>query len=59
LDKIKIDQSFVRQVPHDPESAAIVTMGKCLRISMTVERVETLEKFDFSAAAGATRSRVI
>jgi diguanylate cyclase (GGDEF)-like protein len=56
FDKIKIDQSFVRQVPHDAESAAIVraiiTMAKCLGMSTTVEGVETSEQFDFSVAAG-------
>ena len=56
FDKIKIDQSFVRQVPEDAESAAIVraiiTMGTCLGMSTTVEGVETLEQFDFSVAEG-------
>jgi diguanylate cyclase (GGDEF)-like protein len=56
FDKIKIDQSFVRQLPHDPESAAIVraiiTMAKCLGMSTTVEGVETSEQLDFSVAAG-------
>ncbi|MGI4941808.1 MAG: bifunctional diguanylate cyclase/phosphodiesterase [Janthinobacterium lividum] len=56
FDKIKIDQSFVRQVPDDAESAAIVraiiTMGSCLGMSITVEGVETLEQFNFSAAEG-------
>lgn len=56
FDKIKIDQSFVRQVPHDPESAAIVraiiTMGSCLGMSTTVEGVETDAQFDFSVAEG-------
>jgi diguanylate cyclase (GGDEF)-like protein len=56
FDKIKIDQSFVRQVPDDPESSAIVraiiTMAKCLGMSTTVEGVETPEQFDFSVAAG-------
>ncbi|MGI4877483.1 MAG: bifunctional diguanylate cyclase/phosphodiesterase [Janthinobacterium lividum] len=56
FEKIKIDQSFVRQVPHDLESAAIVcaiiTMGKCLGMSTTVEGVETSEQFNFSVAAG-------
>ena len=54
--KIKIDQSFVRQVPDDLESAAIVraivTMGKCLGMSTTIEGVETSEQLDFSVAAG-------
>jgi diguanylate cyclase (GGDEF)-like protein len=56
FDKIKIDQSFVRQVPDDAESAAIVraiiTMGSCLGISTTVEGVETSAQFDFSVDEG-------
>lgn len=56
FDKIKIDQSFVRQLPQDAESAAIVraiiTMAKCLGMSTTVEGVETSEQFDFSVAEG-------
>lgn len=56
FDKIKIDQSFVRQVPDDHESAAIVraiiTMGACLGMSTTVEGVETSDQFDFSVAEG-------
>jgi diguanylate cyclase (GGDEF)-like protein len=56
FDKIKIDQSFVRQLPQDPESAAIVraiiTMAKCLGMSTTVEGVETSEQLAFSVAAG-------
>jgi diguanylate cyclase (GGDEF)-like protein len=56
FDKIKIDQSFVRQVPQDAESSAIVraiiTMANCLNMSTTVEGVETREQFDFSIAAG-------
>ena len=56
FDKIKIDQSFVRQLPGDPESAAIVraiiTMGTCLGMTITVEGVETAEQFAFTAASG-------
>jgi len=56
FDKIKIDQSFVRQLPQDAESAAIVraiiTMAKCLGMSTTVEGVETSEQFDFSVLEG-------
>ncbi|MCJ2016929.1 EAL domain-containing protein [Methylobacterium sp. E-065] len=56
FDTIKIDQSFVRQLPGDPESAAIVraiiTMGTCLGMTITVEGVETAEQFAFSAASG-------
>lgn len=56
FDKIKIDQSFVRHLPDDSESAAIVraiiTMGSCLGMSTTVEGVETCEQYDFSVAEG-------
>ena len=58
FDKIKVDQSFVRQLPDDPESAAIVrailAMGACLGMSTTVEGVETPEQMAFSAAEGCT-----
>lgn len=58
FDRIKIDQSFVRQIPNDSESAAIVraiiTMGNCLGMSTTVEGVETLAQFDFSVAEGCS-----
>jgi diguanylate cyclase len=56
FDKIKVDQSFVRQLPGDPESAAIVraiiTMGTCLGMAITVEGVETAEQFAFTAGSG-------
>jgi diguanylate cyclase (GGDEF)-like protein len=56
FDKIKIDQSFVNQLPEDAESAAIVraiiTMAKCLGMLTTVEGVETREQFEFSVEAG-------
>ncbi|MGT2481111.1 putative bifunctional diguanylate cyclase/phosphodiesterase [Methylobacterium oryzae CBMB20] len=56
FDKIKVDQSFVRQLPGDAESAAIVraiiTLGTCLGMTITVEGVETAEQFAFTAASG-------
>ncbi|MCJ2086220.1 EAL domain-containing protein [Methylobacterium sp. E-005] len=52
--KIKIDRSFIRMLPEDSESAAIVraiiTMGACLGMATTVEGVETAEQYDFVAA---------
>lgn len=52
--KIKIDRSFIRLLPGDPESAAIVraiiTMGACLGMTTTVEGVETAEQYAFVAA---------
>ena len=54
FDKIKIDRSFVSQLPGDAESAgivrAIITMGACLGMTTTVEGVETAEQFAFVAA---------
>ena len=56
FDKIKVDQSFIRRVPADPGSAALVraviTMGACLGMSTTVEGVETAEQLAFSTAHG-------
>lgn len=53
FDKIKIDRSFVQQLPDDAESAAIVraivTMGSCLGLTTTVEGVETKEQYAFAA----------
>lgn len=52
--KIKIDRSFIRMLPEDSESAAIVraiiTMGACLGMATTVEGVETAEQYAFVAA---------
>ena len=56
FDRIKIDQSFVRQVPDDAESAAIVraiiTLSACLGIATTVEGVEPPDQYDFSVREG-------
>ena len=52
--KIKVDRSFVSQLPADAESAAIVrailTMAACLGLNTTVEGVETAEQYAFVAA---------
>jgi diguanylate cyclase (GGDEF)-like protein len=56
FDKIKIDQSFVQQVPADAESVAIVRavigMSVSLGRAVTMEGVETKEQFDFLRAEG-------
>lgn len=54
--KIKIDQSFVRQVPGDEDSVAIVqaitSLAAKLRMTVTVEGVETAEQRAFTVAEG-------
>ena len=56
FDKIKIDQSFIRQIPADPDSVAIVqavaSLGMKLGMSVTAEGVETLEQRSFTSAEG-------
>jgi diguanylate cyclase len=56
FDKIKIDQSFIRQVPDDVDSVAIVqaiaSLGAKLRMTVTVEGVETREQQSFVVAEG-------
>jgi diguanylate cyclase (GGDEF)-like protein len=56
FDKIKIDRSFVQQVPSDVGSVAIIRavvgMGISLGMSVTVEGVETEQQFDFLKVEG-------
>jgi diguanylate cyclase (GGDEF)-like protein len=56
VDKIKIDRSFIQQLGHTADSAAIVTavvtLGHAMGLSVTAEGVETGEQSDFLAAIG-------
>ena len=56
FDKIKIDQSFIRQIPGDRDSMAIVqaisSLGAKLGMTVTVEGVETPEQRSFSVNEG-------
>lgn len=51
IDKIKIDQSFVKNLPLDTNSITIVTtilrMAKEMGMSVVAEGVETQQQFDF------------
>ncbi|MGN7291756.1 bifunctional diguanylate cyclase/phosphodiesterase [Rhizobium sp. SAFR-030] len=57
--KIKIDQSFVRQVPEDRDAVAIVqaitSLAAKLNMTVTVEGVETTEQRDFTIAEGCNQ----
>lgn len=58
FDKVKIDQSFIRDMPTDGDSAAIVKaiigLGISLGISTTAEGVETEEQLNRLRAEGCT-----
>ena len=53
FDKIKLDQSFVKRLPHDAAAAAIVrtvlALGESLGIPVLAEGIETMAQWQFLA----------
>jgi EAL domain-containing protein (putative c-di-GMP-specific phosphodiesterase class I) len=51
VDTLKVDRSFIRNVPQDPEdkaiTEAIIAMGKALSLTVVAEGVETAEQMNF------------
>jgi len=56
IDKLKIDRSFVKNLPEDHQDAAIskaiIAMGKSLGLVVIAEEAETTEQRDFLIANG-------
>ena len=61
LDILKIDKSFVRDLPHDVENVAIVrtivALGRALRLRLHPEGVETAAQFEFLRGEGCDRAQ--
>lgn len=56
IDKLKIDKSFIQDIPDDPDdvaiTAAVIDMGHNLKLHVLAEGVETTEQLEFLRERG-------
>ena len=61
VDRLKIDQSFVRDLAQNPDDAVIIRtiiqLGHNLRLEVIAEGTETLEQMDFLRREGCTAAQ--
>jgi diguanylate cyclase (GGDEF)-like protein/PAS domain S-box-containing protein len=61
IDKLKIDRSFVRDLPNDLDDAVIsrmiIALGKSLGLKVLAEGIETTAQRDFLAIEGAQQAQ--
>jgi diguanylate cyclase (GGDEF)-like protein len=61
FDKIKLDQTFVKRLPHDSSAAAIVrtvlALGESLHMPVLAEGIETEAQWDFLAREGCAKGQ--
>lgn len=61
IDKLKIDKSFIQDIPHEPDdmaiTKAIIAMGSSLHINVIAEGVETKAQAQFLSKEGCDHAQ--